>query len=83
MVVHLCSMRSNHPELEHNHPTLIVPPGGGAVGEGSVRSNLPELVHNVSQCRVGSALELFKEVRRGSMWSNDPELARMHRGFAL
>ena len=43
-----------------------------------MKSNLPEPVHDVSLYLVDFALELFKVVRRGSMWSNDPELAHNH-----
>ena len=45
-------------------------PGGGAVGEGSVRSNLPELVHNGL---AGSALV----VQGGSTWFDAVESPRV------
>ena len=68
-------MWSNDHEMAHNHPILLV---ARSSWEGSVKLNLPEPVHDVSYCLADSALELFKVVRRGSMWSNNPELAHNH-----
>ena len=66
------SMQSNHPELVHNHPTHIVPHGGGTVGWLSVAEPL-RTQHKSSACPVSSAIELFEEVGAGSIRSNHPE----------
>ena len=92
------SMRSNHPELAHNHPTHHVPLVEVELGKAQCCRTSPNsckralhtllALHSsvlrrfdVVRCdrtSVGFAMEMFEEVRHGSMRSNYPELAHNH-----